>query len=103
MVHAYIDLPHLQWKQVWSYMTQMLDFLWRLYDKEYGKDLYTLEDILEDSPTLHRILWIQRVKGIPFIWFLVCQCLIVVGDLYFTDYDEIVSSVCAHLRQGAMK
>ena len=60
-------LTTLTMKEVWSYMTQMLDFLWRLYDKEYGKDLYTFEDILEDSPTLHRILWIQRVKGVPFI------------------------------------
>ena len=26
-----------------------------------------------------------------------------VGSSYLTDYDKVVSSVCAHLRQGAMK
>ena len=25
------------------------------------------------------------------------------GGLYLIDYDEAVSSVCAHLRQGALK
>ena len=25
------------------------------------------------------------------------------GSSYPTDYDEVVSSVCAHLRQGALK
>ena len=59
---------------------------------------YRFEDILKNSPTLHSILWIQRVKDITFLWFLVHQCLIVVGGLYPTNYDETVSSVCAHLR-----
>ena len=45
-------------------------------------------------------------KGLRHIIPMIClvhQCLIVVGDLYPTNYDEVVSNVCAHLRQGAMK
>ena len=81
----------------------MSKILWRLYDKKEGKEWYRLEDILEDSPTFHWILWIQRVKGIPFLWFLVHQCLIVVEGLYPKDYDKAMSSICAHLRQRTVK
>ena len=45
-------------------------------------------------------------KGLRHIIPMIClvhQCLIVVGDLYPTNYDEVVSNVCAHLRQGAIK
>ena len=63
---------------------------------------YLLAQILE-VPLLHKILWIQRIRDIPFLQFLVHQVLIIVRGLYPIDYGKVVSNLWAYYWQITMK
>ena len=52
---------------------------------------------------MHKILWIQRYRDIPFLLLLVHECLIIVGGLYPTYYDETMSVLLLITWQRAMK
>ena len=58
---------------------------------------------LEDSPTMHKIQWIQRYRDIPFLLLLLHEYLIIVGGLYPTNYDEAMSLLVLIIWQGTMK
>ena len=99
-------------KRILGVITLVLEWLksicWYKYkvsNEGYKISNKTKNDInwntLEDSATLHMILWIQSF--IPFLWLLSCHYLIIVGGLCPTDYDDVVSSTSVHLWQGVMK
>ena len=58
---------------------------------------------LEDSPTMHKILWIQKYRDISFPLFLAHQYLIIVRGLYLTNYDKAMSMLVLVTWQGDMK
>ena len=68
----------------------------QIYDENYMIRNKAKSDMdwntLKNSPTLHRILWIQRLETYNSYDF---KCIIV-GSLYPMDYDEVVNGFHVH-------